>query len=186
MRGPLEGTNEPYAIAKIAGIKMCQAYNKQYHTKFISVIPATVYGPNDSFDLKNCHVVSALIRKFHSAKISKKSKVIIWGTGKPKREFIYVDDLIEASLFLLEHGNSSEVVNVGVGFDLSIRRLSEIIKSITGFAGHIEFDSSKPDGTQKKAARYLFIKFLRLEAKDKNAIRLRIYLLLVPGFFEVR
>lgn len=150
LTGPLEETNEPYAVAKITGIKMCQAYNKQYNTKFVSVIPATVYGPNDSFDLKNCHVISALIYKFHTAKISNKSKVYVWGTGKPKREFIYADDLMEASLFLLEHRNSLEVVNVGVGVDLSILRLAEIIKRITGFKGCIEFDKSKPDGTPRK------------------------------------
>lgn len=150
LSGPLEETNEPYAVAKIAGIKMCQAYNKQHNTKFISVIPASVYGPNDSFDLKNCHVISALIHKFHTAKIENKSKVSVWGTGKPKREFIYADDLIEASLFLLKHGNSLEVVNVGVGVDLPILRLAEIIKRITGFKGRIEFDKGKPDGTPRK------------------------------------
>ena len=150
LSGRLESTNEPYAVAKIAGIKMCQAYNRQYGMHFISVIPATVYGPNDDFDLKNSHVVSALIRRIHEAKINRKPKVKVWGTGKPRREFIYADDLIDASLFLMRQNNSLEVVNIGVGTDISIRKLAEAIKRIVGFDGIIEFDNNKPDGATRK------------------------------------
>lgn len=150
MTAPLEPTNEPYAVAKIAGIKMCQAYNRQYGTHFISVIPATIFGPNDNFDLRSSHVISALIRKFCEAKVAKKTKVAIWGTGRPKREFIYVDDLVDASLFLIQNNSSIELVNVGTGIDASIQALAELIKKVVGFEGKVEFDTRKPDGVPRK------------------------------------
>jgi GDP-L-fucose synthase len=150
LKGPLESTNEPYAVAKIAGIKMCQAYNKQYGTNFISLIPATVYGPYDNFDLKTSHVISALIRKFHEAKVKKKSKVTVWGTGRSHREFIYVDDLVDAYIFLMQHYDSSEIINIGTGIDISISDLAKVIKEIVGFEGEIEFDTNKPDGVLRK------------------------------------
>lgn len=148
--GRPEPTNEPYAIAKISGIKMCQAYNKQYGTKFISVIPATVFGPGDNFDFKTSHVIPALIRKFHEAKIKKFPKVKVWGTGKPRREFVFADDLIDASLFLIKYINNAEVINVGTGSDISIRGLAKEIKKVAGFDGKIEFDVCRPDGALRK------------------------------------
>jgi len=146
----LEESNEPYAIAKIAGIKMCQAYSKQYNLKTVSLIPATIYGPNDDFDLRKGHVISSLIRKFHEAKIKGDNKVVIWGTGKPRREFLYLDDLTEACIFLMNNYHSSEIINVGYGDDISIRELALLIKNITGFKGKIVFDKSKPDGVLHK------------------------------------
>ncbi|MEW6214985.1 MAG: GDP-L-fucose synthase, partial [Nitrospirota bacterium] len=130
LSGYLEPTNEPYAIAKIAGIKMCQAYNRQYGTNFMSVMPTNLYGPGDNFDLKNSHVLPALIRKFHEAKLNKKEFVEVWGTGTPRREFLYVDDLADACVFLMENYNSSEIINIGVGKDISIKELAEMIKDI--------------------------------------------------------
>jgi GDP-L-fucose synthase len=150
LTGPLEKTNEPYAIAKIAGIKMCESYNRQYGTNFISVMPTNLYGPNDNFDLKTSHVLPALIRKFHEAKIKNQKEVIMWGTGKPKREFLYVDDLAQACLFLIKNYNSSEIVNIGVGEDISIKELAELIKKTVGFQGKIINDTTKPDGTPRK------------------------------------
>lgn len=148
--GKLEPTNEPYAIAKIAGIKMCQAYNRQYGTNFISVMPTNLYGPNDNFDLQNSHVLPALIRKFVEAKESKLPNVIVWGTGKPRREFLYVDDLADACIFLMNNYNNSEIINIGVGEDISIMELANIIKEEVGYKGNIVYDSSKPDGTPRK------------------------------------
>ncbi len=150
LTGPLEYTNEPYAIAKIAGIKMCDAYRSQYGCNFISVMPTNLYGPNDNYDLKNSHVLPALIRKFHEAKENGSSEVVVWGSGTPKREFLYSDDLADACVFLMEHFNEAGLVNIGVGEDLSIHELAELIKEITNFAGEIVFDSSKPDGTPRK------------------------------------
>ena len=146
----LEPTNEPYAIAKIAGIKMCQAYNDQYNTNYISVMPTNLYGPNDNFDLKTSHVLPALIRKFHEAKIDRKPFVEIWGTGSPKREFLYVDDLADACLFLMQNYNENVIINIGVGEDISIKDLAFLIKDIVGFEGDLKFDKSKPDGTPRK------------------------------------
>jgi GDP-L-fucose synthase len=152
--GPLEPTNEPYAIAKIAGIKMCQAYNRQHGTNFISVIPANVYGPHGNFDLKTSHVIPALIRKFHEAKASletgKRAKVIIWGTGTPRREFLYVDDFADACLFLMKNYDQSETINVGYGEDISIKELALMIKEITEFDGELVFDETKPNGMPNK------------------------------------
>lgn len=150
LTGILEPTNEPYAIAKIAGIKMCQAYNRQYGTRFISVMPTNLYGPNDNFDLRTSHVLPALIRKFHEAKIQNKPFVEIWGSGKPRREFLYVDDLADACLFLMQHYEGSQFVNIGVGEDISIKELALLIKEIVGFQGDLKFDTSKPDGTPRK------------------------------------
>jgi GDP-L-fucose synthase len=177
LSGNLEPTNEPYAIAKIAGIKMCQAYNRQYGTRFISVMPTNLYGPSDNFDLETSHVLPALIRKFHEAKnreadlqevastlkrsapqisserserSSKSSFVTLWGTGTPMREFLHVDDLADACLFLMDRYNDSEMINIGVGRDISIRELADLIKDIVGFKGTIRYDRTKPDGTPRK------------------------------------
>jgi len=150
LSGYLELTNEPYAIAKIAGIKMCQSYNQQYGTNFISAMPTNLYGINDNFDLNYSHVLPALIRKFHEAKISKAKEVIVWGTGKPRREFLYVDDLADACIFLMNHYDNSGIVNIGTGDDISIKKLVEAIKKITSFNGKIIWDKSMPDGTPKK------------------------------------
>jgi len=188
LSGKLEPTNEPYAIAKIAGIKMCQSYNRQYGTRFISVMPANLYGPGDNFDLETSHVLPALIRKFHEAKTSDESRVTsdkrpndgtkdaastlkrsapltsserserfspgsfvtLWGTGMPRREFLYVDDLADACVFLMNHYEESEIINIGVGKDIPISELAELIKEIVGFKGAIRYDRSKPDGTLRK------------------------------------
>lgn len=150
LTGELEPTNEPYAIAKIAGIKLCQAYNRQFQTNYISVMPTNLYGPGDNFDLETSHVVPALIRKFHEAKIKSKDHVVVWGTGKPLREFLHVDDLADACLFLMNNYDSSEIINIGTGKDLSIAELAQIIKGIVGYHGAVVFDDSKPDGTPRK------------------------------------
>ncbi len=150
LTGELEPTNEPYAIAKIAGIKMCDAYRSQYGCNFISVMPTNLYGPNDNYDLKNSHVLPALIRKFHEAKINNSKSVEIWGTGKPKREFMHVDDLAEACFFLMQNYNEAGFINIGVGEDISIYKLARLIQEIVGFQGELKFDTSKPDGTPRK------------------------------------
>jgi GDP-L-fucose synthase len=150
LTGELEPTNEPYAIAKIAGIKMCQSYNRQYGTKYISVMPTNLYGPNDNFDLHTSHVLPALIRKFHEAKENNAPYVEVWGTGTPRREFLYSDDLADACVFLMNNYEGNEIVNVGVGEDISIKELAEKIKSIVGYEGEIIFDTTKPDGTPRK------------------------------------
>jgi GDP-L-fucose synthase len=146
----LEPTNEPYAIAKIAGIKMCQAYNDQYGVDYISVMPTNLYGYNDNFDLKTSHVLPALIRKFHEAKENNSEFVEIWGSGSPYREFLHVDDMADASVYLLENYSGNDFVNIGTGKDISIKDLALLIKEIVGFKGYLKFDSSKPDGTPKK------------------------------------
>lgn len=150
LTGPLEPTNEWYAIAKIAGIKMCQAYRKQYGCNFISAMPTNLYGPGDNFDLETSHVLPALLRKFHEAKVNGDAEVSIWGTGKPRREFLYVDDCASACLHLMNTYDSNKVINIGVGEDLTISELALLIKSIVGFEGGIIFDNSKPDGTLRK------------------------------------
>jgi GDP-L-fucose synthase len=150
MTGPLEKTNDAYATAKIAGIKMCQSYNRQYGTKFISVMPTNLYGPNDNFDLESSHVLPALLRKFHEAKQKNEKEVIMWGTGKPKREFLHVDDLADACIFLMNNYEDSEIVNIGTGEDIEIIELAKMIKNIVGFEGEIKNDLEKPDGTPKK------------------------------------
>ncbi len=150
LSGPLEPTNEAYAVAKIAGIKLCQAYNRQYGTSFISVMPTNLYGPGDNFDLETSHVLPALIRKFHEAKVASRPHVDVWGTGKPRREFIYVDDLADACHFLMLNYSQSDIINIGVGEDIAILELAELIANIVGFKGDIRLDSSKPDGTPRK------------------------------------
>lgn len=150
LTGPLEETNEPYAIAKIAGIKLCETYRDQYGCDFISVMPTNLYGPGDNYDLNNSHVLPALLRKFHEAKEKGALEVVLWGTGQPKREFMHVDDLADACYFLMENYNQKEFVNIGVGEDLSILELAQMIKEITGFDGQIVHDFSKPDGTPRK------------------------------------
>ena len=148
--GPLEPTNEAYAIAKIAGIKLCQAYNREYGANFISAMPTNLYGPNDNFDLETSHVLPALLRKAHEAKTRKDQKLIAWGTGKPRREFLHVDDLASACLLLLEKYDSPEIINVGYGEDVSIRELAELICDVVGFNGELAWDTTKPDGTPRK------------------------------------
>jgi len=150
LTGPLEPTNEPYAVAKIAGIKMCQAYNDQYGTDYISVMPTNLYGPNDNFDLQTSHVLPALIHKFHKAKKDRLPAVEIWGTGSPKREFLHVDDLADACLFLMKNYSGNNFLNIGVGEDISIKDLALLIKKIVGYQGKLSFDTSKPDGTPRK------------------------------------
>lgn len=150
LTGPLEPTNDAYALAKISGIKMCQSYNKQYGTTYISAMPTNLYGENDNFDLQSSHVLPALMRKFHEAKVQEKTSVEVWGTGTPKREFLYSDDLADACVFLMNHYNDDEIVNIGVGEDVTIRELAETIKTVVGFEGELTFDTSKPDGTPRK------------------------------------
>ena len=146
----LEPTNEAYAIAKIAGIKMCQYYHEQYGSRFISAMPTNLYGPGDNYNLQNSHVLPALIRKFHEAKINKDATVTVWGTGSPKREFMHSDDAAKACYFLMQHYESPEILNIGLGKDDTIADMAMIIKEITGFAGELVFDTSKPDGTPRK------------------------------------
>ncbi|HEY4109852.1 GDP-L-fucose synthase [Puia sp.] len=150
LTGPLEPTNEPYAIAKITGIEMCDAYRAQYGCNFISVMPTNLYGPNDNYDLNNSHVLPALIRRFHEAKVNKAPSVTLWGTGTPKREFLHADDVADACLYLMQHYNEGGLVNVGVGEDLEIRELAALISRIVGFSGEIKYDTNKPDGTPRK------------------------------------
>jgi GDP-L-fucose synthase len=150
LTGLLEETNEPYAIAKIAGIKMCDAYRAQYGCNFISVMPTNLYGPNDNYDLNNSHVLPALIRKFHTAKVNGASSVEIWGSGTPRREFLHVDDLADACFYLLQNYDGEQLVNVGSGVDVTILELANMVKEIVGFTGEIKMDASKPDGTPRK------------------------------------
>lgn len=150
LTGPLEYTNEPYAIAKITGIKMCESYRDQYGSDFISVMPTNLYGYGDNYNLENSHVVPALIRKFHEAKLHKLSKVEVWGSGSPKREFMFADDLADACLFLMDSYNGKEFVNIGTGVDLTIKQLAELVRDTVGFEGGIEWNTSKPDGTPRK------------------------------------
>lgn len=150
LTGPLEQTNEPYAIAKIAGLKLCDAYRAQYGCNFISAMPTNLYGPNDNYDLQNSHVLPALIRKFHEAKLHNKPSVDIWGSGSPRREFLHVDDLARACVYLMHHYDEAGWINVGTGQDLSIRELAELIRDIVGYTGELYFDTGKPDGTPRK------------------------------------
>lgn len=160
LTGPLEPTNRPYAVAKISGVEMCHAYNRQYGTKYIAAMPTNLYGPNDNYDLNNSHVLPALIRKMHEAKLRGDTEVVVWGTGNPMREFLYSDDMADACLFLLEqpeeqlqglfNGDTPPLVNVGCGEDIAIRELAELVKDVVGFSGRLTFDTSKPDGTMRK------------------------------------
>lgn len=150
LTGPLEPTNEPYAIAKIAGIKLCEAYNHQYGRQYVSAMPTNLYGPNDNYDLANSHVLPALIRKAHEARLRGDTEYMVWGTGTPKREFLYVDDLADACVYLMELGYDGPLVNIGTGEDVTIRELADAVMSVVGFAGRIVYDTSKPDGTPRK------------------------------------
>ena len=150
LTGPLEPTNEPYAIAKIAGIKLCEAFNHQYGTQYTSVMPTNLYGPNDNYDLQNSHVLPALIRKAHEAKLRGDASLVIWGSGKPLREFLHVDDLADACVFLMEQGYAGGLLNVGTGTDVTIRELAELVMAAVGLEAKLEFDATKPDGTPRK------------------------------------
>ena len=164
LTGALEPTNEWYAIAKIAGIKMCQAYRKQYGFDAISLMPTNLYGPGDNFDLQNSHVLPALIRKFHEAKINSAANVTVWGTGSPKREFLYVDDMADATVFLMENYSDEQIVNVGTGIDVSIKQLAEIVQKVVGFNGDLVFDTTKPDGTPRKLMDVSYLESLGWKA----------------------
>jgi GDP-L-fucose synthase len=150
LTGPLEPTNEPYAIAKIAGIKLAESYNRQYGRQYVSAMPTNLYGPNDNYDLANSHVLPALLRKAHEAKLRGDSEYVVWGSGTPRREFLYVDDLADACVHLMESGYDGPLVNIGTGVDVTIRELAETVMHVVGFEGRIVFDSSKPDGTPRK------------------------------------
>ena len=173
LSGPLEPTNEPYAIAKIAGIKMCQSYNRQYKTNFIACMPTNLYGFNDNFNPNTSHVLPALVKKFHDAKINNAKSVVLWGTGKPKREFLYVDDMADACILMMEKFNPTKeqnekgeiFMNIGCGVDITILQLAKLVKSIVGFNGEIEYDLSKPDGTPRKLVDITKIKSLGWKPK---------------------
>ncbi|HZZ04882.1 GDP-L-fucose synthase [Paraburkholderia sp.] len=150
LTSPLESTNDAYAIAKIAGLKLCEAYNREYNTQYVSLMPTNLYGPNDNYDLNSSHVLPALLRKAHEAKVNGAANLTVWGSGTPRREFLHVDDLAAATLFVLEHNVTEGLFNVGIGEDLSIRELAECICKVVGFAGELVFDASKPDGTPRK------------------------------------
>ena len=150
LTSPLEPTNDAYAIAKIAGLKLCEAYNREYNTQYVALMPTNLYGPNDNYDLKSSHVLPALVRKAHEAKLNGDAALTVWGSGTPRREFLHVDDLAVATLFVLEHNVTEGLFNVGVGEDLSIRELAECICKVVGFEGELVFDASKPDGTPRK------------------------------------
>ena len=150
LTSPLEQTNEPYAIAKIAGVKLCESYNRQYGTAYLSAMPTNLYGPNDNYDLDNSHVLPALIRKAHEAKLNGATELVVWGSGKPMREFLYVDDMADACVFLMEKGITEGLFNIGTGDDVTIRELAETVMDVVGFDGRIVYDNSKPDGTPRK------------------------------------
>ena len=174
LTGPLEPTNEPYAIAKIAGIKLCEAYNAQYGRQYVSVMPTNLYGPNDNYDLANSHVLPALLRKAHDAKLRGDASYTVWGSGKPKREFLYVDDLADACVHLMQTGYDGPLLNIGTGQDVTIRELAEAVMEVVGFEGQIVFDASKPDGTPRKLLDVSRLKALGWTAKTplKQGIRL--------------
>lgn len=165
MTGPLEPTNEPYAMAKLAGISLCNAYRRQYGCNFISVMPTNLYGPGDNFDLANSHVLPALLRKFHAAKAQQESSVTIWGSGAPRREFLFVDDLAEACVFLMQQYNEAGIVNIGTGQDLTIAELARLVADTVGYKGELEYDRTKPDGTPQKLLDVSKIKRLGWQAK---------------------
>ncbi len=165
LTGELESTNEPYAIAKIAGIKMCDAYRSQYGCNFISVMPTNLYGPNDNYSLQTSHVLPALIRKFHEAKLNNELSVVMWGTGQPRREFLHADDLADACYFLMQHYNEPGFVNIGTGEDITIKDLALMVKDVVGYTGSIEHDLSKPDGTPRKLMDVQKLNFLGWKAQ---------------------
>jgi GDP-L-fucose synthase len=174
LSGPLEPTNEPYAIAKIAGLKMCAAYRKQYGADFVSVMPANLYGPNDNYDLNASHVLPALIRKFHEAKERKEPFVTCWGTGSPKREFMYVDDLARACLFLMKNYSGDDFLNVGTGVDVTINEAVELVEKTVGYEGEVRWDTSKPDGTPRKLLDVSKLNSLGWKATTNLATGLRL------------
>ncbi|MCC6722702.1 MAG: GDP-L-fucose synthase [Bacteroidia bacterium] len=174
LTGLLETTNEPYAIAKITGIKMCESYRQQYGCNFISIMPTNLYGLNDNYDLQNSHVLPALIRKFHEAKINNKSYVEIWGSGNPLREFLFADDLADAAVMLMKEYNGEKFVNIGTGKDISIKELALIIKKIIGFEGELIFDKSKPDGTPRKLLDVSFLNSLGWKYKTELTVGIKI------------
>lgn len=165
LSGYLEPTNEPYAVAKIAGIKMCESYNRQYGTQFASVMPTNLYGPNDNYDLNNSHVIPALIRKAHEAKKRGDRELVVWGSGKPMREFLYVDDMADGCIFLMRNNLTEGIYNIGTGVDVTIRELSETVMDVVGFQGNLLFDSSKPDGTPRKVVNVDKLRQLGWQAK---------------------
>lgn len=165
LTGPLEQTNQPYAIAKIAGIKLCENYNRQYGTQYASAMPTNLYGPNDNYDLNNSHVLPALIRKAHEAKLRGDDELVVWGSGNPMREFLYVDDMADACVFLMEQGITEGIFNVGTGEDVTIRELAETVMNVVGFKGRIVFDASKPDGTPRKLLNVDRLKDLGWQAR---------------------
>ena len=167
LTGPLEPTNEPYAVAKIAGIKLCESYNRQYSTQYVSVMPTNLYGPNDNYDLNNSHVLPALIRKAHEAKMRGDKELVVWGSGKPMREFLYVDDMADACVFLMEQSNSDGIFNVGTGEDVTIHELAVTVMDVVGFRGKIVFDASKPDGTPRKLLNVDRMRTLGWQAQTK-------------------
>ena len=167
LTGPLEQTNEPYAIAKIAGIKLCESYNRQYNTQYVSVMPTNLYGPNDNYDLNYSHVLPALIRKAHEAKVRGDKELVVWGSGKPMREFLYVDDMADACVFMMENGVADGMFNVGTGKDVTIRELAETVMSVVGFKGGIVFNTSKPDGTPRKLLNVDRMRALGWQAKTE-------------------
>ena len=171
LTGTLEQTNEPYALAKIAGIKLCENYNRQYGTKYVSVMPTNLYGPGDNYDLNNSHVLPALIRKAHEAKLRKDPHLMVWGSGKPRREFLHVDDMARACVMLMEKGYDGSFVNIGCGNDITIRELVEEVVSVVGFEGELQFDTSKPDGTPQKL----------LDVSKANALGWKAEITLRPG-----
>jgi GDP-L-fucose synthase len=174
LTGPLEPTNEPYAIAKIAGIKLCEAYNAQHGRQYVSVMPTNLYGPNDNYDLANSHVLPALLRKAHDAKLRGDSSYTVWGSGRPMREFLYVDDLADACVHLMQTGYDGPLVNIGTGVDVTIRELAETVMDVVGFTGDIVFDASKPDGTPRKLLDVSRLKSLGWSARTdlRTGIRL--------------
>lgn len=169
LTGPLEQTNEPYAIAKIAGVKLCESYNRQYGTRYASAMPTNLYGPNDSYDLNNSHVLPALIRKAHEAKIRGEKELVVWGSGQPMREFLYVDDMADACVFLMENQIGEGLFNIGTGEDVTIRQLAETVMEIVGFEGGIVYDHSKPDGTPRKLLNVDRMKALGWQARTSLA-----------------
>ena len=174
LTGPLEPTNEPYAIAKIAGIKLCESYNAQYGRQYVSAMPTNLYGPNDNYDLANSHVLPALIRKAHEAKQAGSQDLVIWGSGTPKREFLYVDDMADACVFLMENNINEGIYNVGTGTDVTIRELAEVVMEVVGFKGGIVFDQTKPDGTPRKLLDVSRLKTLGWESKTPLAAGIKL------------
>ncbi len=181
LTGELEPTNEPYAIAKIAGIKLCQSYNRQYGTNYVSVMPTNLYGPGDNFDLSTSHVLPALLRRFHDAKVQGQGEVVVWGSGRPRREFLYVDDMADACIFVMQRHDGSEIVNIGCGEDVSIGELAQLIAEVVGYRGKIVFDASKPDGTPRKLLEVSRLQAARVGADARVGGRHPEHVHVVPG-----